>query len=66
MFCVASIQLCPIADYDMLTVGRSARDLLRIEDRTLAARSKKKEVAPVAMAGGTGKPTYAVQGWQLS
>ena len=25
----ASIQLRPISDYDMLTVGRSARDLLR-------------------------------------
>ena len=29
LFCVASIQLRPIADHDMLTVGRSARDLLR-------------------------------------
>ena len=29
VFCVASIQLRPISDYDMLTVGRSARDLLR-------------------------------------
>ena len=28
LFCFASIQLRPIADYDMLTVGRSARDLL--------------------------------------
>ena len=29
LFCVASIQLRPIADHDMLTVGRSARNLLR-------------------------------------
>ena len=29
LFCFASIQLRPIADHDMLTVGRSARDLLR-------------------------------------
>ena len=28
MFCFASIQLRPISDYDMLTVKRSARDLL--------------------------------------
>ena len=27
--CFALIQLRPISDYDMLTVGRSARDLLR-------------------------------------
>ena len=33
-----SIQFCPIADHVMLTVGRSARDLLG----TLAAWSKKK------------------------
>ena len=31
MFCFASIQLRPISDYDMLTVGRSARDLLRMK-----------------------------------
>ena len=34
----ASIQFCPIADHAMLTVGRSARDLLG----TLAAWSKEK------------------------
>jgi len=28
VFCFASISLRPISDYDMLTVGRSARDLL--------------------------------------
>ena len=36
----ASIRLRPIADHAMLTVGRSARDLLG----TLAAWSKKKRV----------------------
>ena len=29
LFCFASIQLRPVSDHDMLTVGRSARDLLR-------------------------------------
>ena len=28
-FHFASIHVCPISDYDMLTEGRSARDLLR-------------------------------------
>ena len=38
LFCFASIQLRPNADHDMLSVGRSARDLFG----TLAAWSKKK------------------------
>ena len=41
MFCFASIQLRPISDYDMLTVGRSARDLLR---KKIAEQKKKCEV----------------------
>ena len=42
LFGFASIHLRPIAEYVMLTEGRSARDLSSQEDRTLAARSKKK------------------------
>ena len=34
--------VCPIADHDMLTAGRSARDLLRKKNGTSAAWSKKK------------------------
>ena len=42
MFCFASIQLRPISDYDMLTVGRSCPGPSSQEDPTLAAWSKKK------------------------
>ena len=34
--------VCPIADHDMLTVGRSARNLLCKKNGTSAAWSKKK------------------------
>ena len=43
LFGFASIHLRPIAEYVMLTEGRSARDLLRKKNRTLAARSKKQK-----------------------
>ena len=46
LFCFASIRFRPIADYDTLTVGRSARDLLARRSHLSRMEQKKKGLCP--------------------
>ena len=51
LFCFASIQLRPNADHDMLTVGRSARDLLRKKIAPQQQGAKKKSAEKGSSSG---------------
>ena len=55
LFCVASIQLRPIADHDMLTVGRSARDLLRKKIAPQQRGAKKNQMHNLACDDDTSR-----------